>query len=93
MELLTDTAVEQRVVDRVRLKAQTFGQDIHTPSSPTAVAAAAHAASSSSSDEQQPRYKVSPDVLADMYARIVMPLTKDVQVQYLLRRCEVEQSQ
>jgi chorismate mutase len=92
MDLLTDTAVEQRVVDRVRLKAQTFGQDIHTPSSPTAVAAAAHASASSSSDEQ-PRYKVSPDVLADMYARIVMPLTKDVQVQYLLRRCEVEQPQ
>lgn len=28
MELLTDKAVEKRVVERVKLKAATFGQDI-----------------------------------------------------------------
>ena len=34
MELLTDKVVEQRMVDRVRLKAATFGQDICTSGSP-----------------------------------------------------------
>jgi chorismate mutase len=31
LELLTDRAVEKKVVERVRLKAATFGQDITAP--------------------------------------------------------------
>lgn len=86
MELLTDIKVEQAVVERVRLKAATFGQEINP----------AAAGSSGSSQQQQPeqagrRLKIRPDVLADMYDRMVMPLTKDVQVAYLLRRLDHEQ--
>jgi chorismate mutase len=33
-----------------------------------------------------PAYKVAPDALAAIYNDVVMPLTKDVQVQYLLQR-------
>lgn len=35
-----------------------------------------------------PRLKVSPDVVADIYEKWVMPLTKEVEVQYLLRRLD-----
>jgi chorismate mutase len=33
-------------------------------------------------------YKVQPDVVANLYQDWVMPLTKKVQVQYLLRRLD-----
>jgi chorismate mutase len=79
MDLLTDVKVEQKVVERVRLKAETFGQDIQTPDSSAAAAG-------SSSTHGEPHFKVQPQVLADMYDKLVMPLTKDVQVAYLLRR-------
>jgi len=86
MALLTDVKVEQKVVERVYLKAQTFGQDIQTPDGP-----AAAAAPRSSSPNGEPHFKVQPRVLADMYEELVMPLTKDVQVAYLLRRLDGQQ--
>lgn len=73
MAALTFESVEQRVVERVRLKAATFGQDI------------------SSADQQlgqSVRFKVLPDVVAQVYQDYVMPLTKEVQVAYLLRRLD-----
>lgn len=33
-------------------------------------------------------YKVEPEVVAELYRRWVMPLTKEVQIEYLLRRLE-----
>ena len=35
-----------------------------------------------------PSYKVEPDLVAELYDRWVMPLTKEVQVAYLLRRLD-----
>lgn len=84
MALLTDVAVERAVVGRVRLKAATFGQDINP-------AMAGGSGSSSAAEQQQQRFKIQPDVLAAMYDKIVMPLTKDVQVEYLLHRLDHEQ--
>jgi chorismate mutase len=75
MDLLTDVKVEQMVVERVRLKAATFGQDINPAAAP---------------NSSQQTCKIQPDVLADMYDKMVMPLTKDVQVAYLLRRLDHE---
>jgi chorismate mutase len=34
------------------------------------------------------RYKVEPGVVAALYDAIIMPLTKEVQVAYLLRRLD-----
>lgn len=68
--LLTFEDQEARVVERVRRKAATFGQDLDEAGD---VAAAAH-------------YKVAPDAVAALYADAVVPLTKDVQITYLLRR-------
>jgi chorismate mutase len=35
-------------------------------------------------------YKVEPEAVAELYRRWVMPLTKEVQIQYLLRRLDDE---
>lgn len=86
MALLTDEAVEQRVVERVRLKAATFGQDVeyvcamegNTPAATTPI----------TRHQGAPRYKVHPDIVARLYDDYVMPLTKEVQVAYLLRRLD-----
>lgn len=72
MGLLTFPEQEARVVERVRRKAATFGQDLD-------------AGGAASSDA---RYKVAPEVVAALYREWVMPLTKDVQVAYLLRRLD-----
>jgi chorismate mutase len=86
MDLLTDRKVELAVVERVRLKAATFGQDINP--------AAQQQQQAQQQDSQQQQheqvYKIEPDVLAKMYDDVVMPLTKDVQVAYLLRRLDDE---
>ena len=68
MKLLTNKAVEKRVIERVELKSSTYGQD---PQDPTKY-------------EQ----KVDPKLIGKMYEDIVMPLTKEVQVVYLLQRLE-----
>eukprot|EP01063_Lacrimia_lanifica_P022940 TRINITY_DN30453_c0_g1_i1.p1 TRINITY_DN30453_c0_g1~~TRINITY_DN30453_c0_g1_i1.p1 ORF type:complete len:450 (+),score=174.07 TRINITY_DN30453_c0_g1_i1:67-1416(+) len=68
MALLTNLAVEARVLERVELKASTYGAD---PQNPTATTP-----------------KVDPKLVAQLYAETVMPLTKEVQVQYLLQRLD-----
>ncbi|KAK9795599.1 hypothetical protein WJX73_006188 [Symbiochloris irregularis] len=67
MRTLTDTAVEQKVIERVRRKASFYGQD------PGAA---------------EEGHKVPPETVASLYEQWVMPLTKEVQVAYLLRRLE-----
>lgn len=60
----------QKVLERVKLKASTYGQD---PNAPT-----------TASDDKD--WKVNPQLISDLYRDFVMPLTKEVQVQYLLQR-------
>jgi hypothetical protein len=62
-----------QVVERVRLKCMTFGQDIAAPGSPSPPAGGANGGS--------PKLKVSPEVVARVYEEWVMPLTKEVEVQ------------
>lgn len=77
MDALTDRAVELKVVDRVRRKAATYGQD------------SVDMASGNGTTEKAIRqYKVSPDTIAMLYDKWVMPMTKQVQVEYLLRRLD-----
>jgi chorismate mutase len=69
MALLTFEEQEARVVERVRRKAETFGQDLDE-----------------AGRVRGGRYKVAPAMVAALYKDWVMPLTKRVQVEYLLRR-------
>lgn len=72
MDLLTFKAVEEKVKKRVEKKARTFGQNV-TLDNATAGGS---------------ECKVDPKVLSMLYDQWVMPLTKDVEVEYLLRRLD-----
>ncbi|XP_022133510.1 chorismate mutase 1, chloroplastic [Momordica charantia] len=73
MKLLTYLPVEETVKRRVEIKAETFGQEV-----PVNIEEK-HAA---------PVYKIQPSLVADLYGEWIMPLTKEVQIQYLLRRLD-----
>jgi len=66
---IVNKAVEKQVLERLRLKAQTYGTD---PS----IAPGA----------EQPKIKV--DAVVSMYEDFVIPLTKEVEVEYLMQRLE-----
>lgn len=70
MEALTNRAVEERLLRRVRHKAKAYGSEIE--------------------DEgrcEDAALKVDPEVIVEVYRDFLIPLTKDVEVDYLLRRC------
>lgn len=72
MELLTYLKVEENVTRRVKTKAEIFGQEVNPDASSAA----------------DPALKIQPELAAQLYDKWVMPLTKEVQVQYLLRRLD-----
>lgn len=60
--------MEQQVLDRLRLKAETYGKD---PSTLGGI--------------EQP-VKINVDAVVSMYKDFVIPLTKEVEVEYLMQR-------
>ncbi|KAL0664049.1 hypothetical protein Bca4012_100886 [Brassica carinata] len=72
--LLTYETVEEVIKKRVEVKAKIFGQDI-TVNDPETGAA-------------DPSYKINPSLVAKLYGEGIMPLTKEVQIEYLLRRLD-----
>ena len=79
MALLTFQAVEDRVVRRVTNKSATYGQDI-SEDLPEQVRGLA--------EGENLEYKVAPETIGELYREWIMPMTKDVQVEYLLRRLD-----
>ncbi|XP_026404771.1 chorismate mutase 3, chloroplastic-like [Papaver somniferum] len=73
MQLLTYEEVEASVKRRVEMKTKTYGQEVNT---------------SENTDGSDPVYKIRPSLVADLYGDWIMPLTKEVQVAYLLRRLD-----
>lgn len=73
MDLLTYPAVEETVKKRVEIKTKTFGQVVTV---------------GSGEDSTEPVYKIKPSLVADVYGEWIMPLTREVQVEYLLRRLD-----
>lgn len=64
------------MLERVKLKAATYGQDpMASLQSNGSAAPAVHEG-----------HKILPERVADLYEEWIMPLTKEVEVQYLLRR-------
>lgn len=74
MELLTFHSVEESIKERVKMKAKTFGQDVNVEAG--------------GGENTEPNFKIAPWLVADLYGHWIMPLTKEVQVQYLLRRLD-----
>lgn len=69
-ESITNAAVEKKVLERLRLKAATYGRD---PSIP---------------DGTEGGAKINVDAVVSMYKDFVIPLTKEVEVEYLMQRLE-----
>lgn len=73
MDILTYPKVEEAIKRRVEMKAKTYGQEVTVDLE---------------EDEAEPVYKIVPSLVADLYGDWIMPLTKEVQVEYLLRRLD-----
>ncbi|PNX80412.1 chorismate mutase, partial [Trifolium pratense] len=73
MELLTYPEVEEAIKRRVEMKAKTYGQEVVI---------------NMKEHRTEPVYKINPSLVADLYSDWIMPLTKEVQVAYLLRKLD-----
>ncbi|KAL2206470.1 chorismate mutase [Sarocladium strictum] len=67
-DAITKPAVEKQVLERLRLKALTYGRD---PSAP---------------EGTESHAKINVDAVVSMYRDFVIPLTKEVEVEYLMQR-------
>lgn len=65
-DAITDAKVEAKVLERLRLKAKTYGTDPSTG--------------------EQGEEKINVEAVVKMYKEVVIPLTKVVEVEYLLQR-------
>jgi chorismate mutase len=102
MRLLTNEVVEAKVLRRARLKAATYGSEPLLADLPpiagdrertslvaAAAASAVVAAIEAMGDEARDGHnnKVCPSTVENIYRDLVIPLTKDIEVAYLFRRC------
>lgn len=71
-DAITNSAVEKMVLDRLRLKAQTYGTD------------------PAQADGSKGTSKINVDAVVSMYKDFVIPLTKEVEVEYLMQRLTPE---
>lgn len=102
-ELLTNMEVEKKVLRRARLKAATYGRDpllsnlpeIEGNDNTSIVAAAAAAAVVAAIDamgeeKEKVTGKIDPTIIESIYRDVIIPLTKDIEVAYLFKRCGKE---
>lgn len=104
MKLLTNEAVELKVLRRARMKAATYGTDPLLAELPplygekkatssivaAAAASAVVAALEAMGEGGENTNKVCPSTVETIYRDLIIPLTKDVEVAYLFRRCGKE---
>ncbi|KAL2263182.1 hypothetical protein VTK26DRAFT_7837 [Humicola hyalothermophila] len=72
-DAITNKAVEKKVLERLKLKAQTYGTD------------------PSLGPDAWDQGKINVEAVVSMYEDFVIPLTKEVEVEYLMQRLEPEQ--
>ncbi|KAI9002792.1 putative ARO7-chorismate mutase [Gaertneriomyces semiglobifer] len=87
MALLTNKAVEERLLRRLRRKALIYGQEIDDETSPPPPGATEKPVRPSV-DEAPSNLRIPLEAFADMYEKYVIPLTKEVEVDYLLQRLD-----
>ena len=108
--LLTNLVVEEKVLQRAKVKAATYGKEPlvevdtivnlltnrgaagSSPLALTAVVAAAAAAAAVNAVDaaglsEQCDAKIPPSAIEAIYRDLVIPLTKQVEVEYLFKRC------
>jgi len=101
MKLLTNAVVEEKVLRRAKLKAATYGREPMLANMPpiegtdetceiiaaAAASAVVAAVEAVKKDGVKTKGKIDPAVIEGIYRDIVIPLTKDIEVAYLYRRC------
>jgi len=80
MAFITKLDVEEKNIQRVILKARTFSQNI----------AAGEAGQLAPAPSAATTYKINPEFIGKAFKEWIMPLTKEVEVEYLLTRLESE---
>eukprot|EP00427_Karlodinium_veneficum_P009652 CAMPEP_0169090554 /NCGR_PEP_ID=MMETSP1015-20121227/15883_1 /TAXON_ID=342587 /ORGANISM="Karlodinium micrum, Strain CCMP2283" /LENGTH=284 /DNA_ID=CAMNT_0009150971 /DNA_START=25 /DNA_END=879 /DNA_ORIENTATION=- len=78
MAFITKPEVEQRNIQRVVLKTRTFSQDISKGEAGQMVP----------NESDGTHYKLDPEFVGTVFRDFLMPLTKEVEVEYLLKRLE-----
>lgn len=89
LELLTNKAVEEKVLQRAFMKASTYGSDIEIPvSSPVdgGKSGRGDGGGGACAVKGERNFKVEPQTIVDIYRDTVIPLTKDVEILYLFQR-------
>lgn len=89
LALLTNVAVEKKVLQRAFMKASTYGSDVNDlPAVGDASTVGGSGSESGAADEERERrsFKVEPQNIVDIYRDLVIPLTKDVEIIYLFQR-------
>jgi chorismate mutase len=71
LNLLTNITVEEKLLQRVKKKATIYGQDLNI---------------FGEIDSKDTKRKLSPDIVVELYQDHIIPLTKEVEVEYLLQR-------
>ncbi|KAJ2517217.1 chorismate mutase aro7 [Coemansia sp. RSA 1939] len=94
MQLLTNARVEEKLLKRLKAKAMIYGQDLSsatldadgctTVNGANALLADASAAPA----EERVKSRVDYDLVVSLYRDYVIPLTKEVEVEYLLHRLD-----
>ncbi|CAG7859919.1 hypothetical protein HID58_031795 [Brassica napus] len=77
MDMLTFATVEEAVKKRVEMKTRTYGQEVKVGME-----------EKEEEVDESHVYKISPILVGHLYGDWIMPLTKEVQVEYLLRRLD-----
>ncbi|KAF8049968.1 hypothetical protein N665_2081s0007 [Sinapis alba] len=77
MDMLTFQTVEKAVKKRVEMKTRTYGQEVKVGME-----------EKEEEVDESHVYKISPILVGHLYGDWIMPLTKQVQVEYLLRRLD-----
>ncbi|KAJ1960880.1 chorismate mutase aro7 [Dipsacomyces acuminosporus] len=92
MELLTNEKVEEQLLRRLKAKAIIYGQDLSTANINSAGGKAKGtvilANGSGEAIEDRVKTRVDYDLVVSLYRDYVIPLTKEVEVEYLLHRLD-----
>ncbi|KAJ2852802.1 chorismate mutase aro7, partial [Coemansia erecta] len=91
MELLTNTHVEEMLLKRLKTKAIIYGQDLSSsgPKADGSVNGAnAMLADAEKAAEERAKTRVDYDLVVSLYRDYVIPLTKEVEIEYLLHRLD-----
>lgn len=75
--MLTDKRVEEDLLKRLRRKALIYGQDISE-----------HGELNLDNMQTTEQLKINVDVVVELYEKWVIPLTKEVEIEYLLIRLD-----